>query len=170
MNRLIRLFLSVIFLISLDGISFSKTEDTKSKKYPPFIFKSVSLEDKTVDLSEHVGKKLIMINFWASWCPPCRYEIPDLINLQEEFKDKLLIVGVALDDNVEPVKVFSQKYKFNYPIVHDSSGLISYLYGGITSIPTTFIINYDGKIVERIVGARSFEVFKRYVEKYAKKN
>lgn len=170
MTRLTGLFLSVIFLFSLNGLSFSKPESSKSRRYPPFIFKSVSLEGKSIDLSEYVGKKLIMVNFWASWCPPCRYETPDLINLQEEFKDKLLIVGVALDNTVEPVKVFAQRYKFNYPIVHDSSGEISYLYGGITSIPTTFIINYEGKIVERIIGARSFEVFKGYVEKYIRKN
>ncbi|MCX8029138.1 MAG: TlpA family protein disulfide reductase [Brevinematales bacterium] len=158
----------VIVSLFLSLTLFAK-ENQKGGKYPHFIFKATTIDGKNIDLADHIGKKLIMVNFWATWCAPCRYEIPDLINLQEEFKDKLIIVGVSLDRYVDSVKIFSQKYKFNYPVVHDD-GTLNYYYGGIASIPTTFIINYEGKIVERIIGARSFDVFKEFVVKYLKKN
>ncbi len=156
-------------LLSILFLAVYWTYAQKSEEYPPFIFKAKTIDGKDIDLTKVVGKKLIMVNFWATWCPPCRYEIPDLINLQEEFKDSLLLVGVALDNNVEPVLIFSQRYKINYPIVYDTRR-IPYLYGGISSIPTTFIINYEGKIVERIIGARSFDAFKSILQKYLKEN
>lgn len=161
-----RIFLSLIAVTLLQILLYSAQE--RNQKLPTYIFNDQTIDGKNIDLSKYLGKKLILVNFWATWCPPCRYEIPDLINLQEEFKDSIIIVGVALDRNEEPVKIFSQKYKFNYPIVHDKKG-INLLYGGISAIPTTIIINYEGKIVERIVGARSLDSFKSYIVKYLKK-
>ncbi|MGC8766294.1 MAG: TlpA family protein disulfide reductase [Brevinematia bacterium] len=166
MRKLSIIFISILILL-IQLTSYSK-DTSKGKDYPTFIFKAKTVEGKNIDLKDYVGKKLIIVNFWATWCPPCRYEIPDLINLQENFKEDLLIVGIALDSNVEIVKKFMEKTKFNYPIVYDEYG-INYLYGGISSIPTTFIINYEGKIVERMIGARSYDTFESLVKKYLKR-
>lgn len=162
----------LIFLIIFSLTGFTKDKSSvgskeNDSKYPSFIFKAKTIEGKDINLADYVGKKLIVVNFWATWCPPCRYEIPDLINLQENLKDDIIIIGVALDNKIEPVKIFAQKNKFNYPIVYDNYG-INYLYGGISSIPTTFIINYEGKIVERIIGARSYDMFEAIIKKYLK--
>ncbi len=154
----------LLLIISLQHLLYAKDKN----QYPPFIFKSQTLEGKEINLADYVGKKLIIVNFWATWCPPCRYEIPDLINLQDEFKEDIIIIGVSLDNQKKELEIFSQKNKFNYPLVHDTYG-INRLYGGISAIPTTFIINYEGKIVERIVGARSLDSFRSYVTKYIKK-
>ncbi|MEN2998096.1 MAG: TlpA disulfide reductase family protein [Brevinematia bacterium] len=161
-----KLVMLVLLVVCLQYYGYGSKAKDVGWKYPPFIFKARSIDGGVVDLSKYVGKRLLVVNFWASWCPPCKYEIPDLINLQEEFSNDILLVGVSVDRNLEDVKIISQKYKFNYPIVHDSDGGITQLYGGIYSIPVTFIIGYDGKIVERIVGARSFDVFKSYILRY----
>lgn len=155
-----------IVLILLAAIAFPHEIALAERKYPPFIFRAKTIEGRDIDLSEHVGKRIIVVNFWATYCPPCVYEIPHLIRLKEDLKDEIMLVGVALDRYPETVKVFSQRYKFNYPLVHDSYG-IAHLYG-ISVIPTTFVINYEGKIVERIIGARSYENFRSTVMKHVK--
>lgn len=166
MKRIVYVVLVSFLMVLLGQVGFGR-EGKVIKEYPAFIFKARTVDGKDIDLRDYVGKKLIIVNFWATWCPPCRYEIPDLINLQSNFKDDLVIVGVSLDNNVEIVKKFMERTKFNYHIVYDSYG-INYLYGGISSIPTTFVINYEGKIVERLIGARSYDGFESIVKKYLK--
>lgn len=106
---------------------------------------------------EHRGK-VVILNFWATWCPPCKREIPDFIVLQSLYGGRgLQILGVALDDP-SPVKEFCETRGINYPVVYGTDD-VARLYGGISGIPTTYVIDRSGSIVRRYEGLRSREVF-----------
>ena len=117
---------------------------------------------KSVSLSDFKGKGIIL-NFFASWCPPCRMEIPDFIELQKQYGDKgFTMVGLSLVDAQES-KAFSSRMGINYPVLVDD-GKVSMLYGPIRSIPTTFIIDKNFKVVKKYIGLRSREVFEADVQ------
>ncbi|MEW6104282.1 MAG: TlpA disulfide reductase family protein [bacterium] len=117
-----------------------------------------AINDNNLTLSSLKGK-VIILDFWATWCPPCRAEIPDFIELQNEYEGKLAIVGVCLDGgNTPSVKKFVEEMKINYPIVMGNDRIVQD-YGGIRGIPTTFIIDKNGDIKETIVGYRLKNVF-----------
>ncbi|MBN1526558.1 MAG: TlpA family protein disulfide reductase [Candidatus Omnitrophica bacterium] len=117
---------------------------------------------KTVNLSDFKGK-VIILDFFASWCPPCRQEIPDFIDLQKAYGDKgFTMVGVSL---VEPgeAKSFADKMGINYPVVVDDNR-VSVLYGPMRSIPTTFVIGKDFRIARMYIGYRPKNVFESDVK------
>jgi thiol-disulfide isomerase/thioredoxin len=115
-----------------------------------FALKSVS--GKTVHLSDF-KHKIIIIDFWATWCGPCRRGIPDLIALQKEFRKDLVIIGISLDDErtKSDVPAFVKNYKISYPVLY-ADDKIADAYGGIEGIPTAFVIDRKGKIREKHVG------------------
>jgi thiol-disulfide isomerase/thioredoxin len=129
---------------------------------------------KTVSLSE-VGKgKVVFLNFWATWCPPCRKEIPDIIELSKELPaSDFVVVGVSLDQDkgstsaVSLVDQFVKSKGMPYLNVIGSQKLTD-AYGGVSSIPTTFIIDKSGNIVERIVGSQSKQEFLASISKHLK--
>lgn len=125
----------------------SATEASDSRELkdaPNFTLNDMGGEPFT--LSEHEGK-VIVLNVWATWCPPCRKEIPDFIEIQEEMRDEdVLFVGVSVDrEGWEVVRPFAEEYDINYPLVVDN-GTIQKKYGPFRGIPTTFIINKKGKV------------------------
>jgi len=124
------------------------------------------LDGDVVRLSDHKGK-VVFLNFWATWCPPCRAEIPYFIELVEQYGDDgFEVIGVDLDPrDFSKVQAFVDQYGINYPVLYDTKG-VSGLYGGIQSIPTTFVINRDGKVVEQIVGSRPKNVFESIIKKW----
>ncbi len=114
-------------------------------------FDLTSTDGKNIKLSDYRGK-VVIVDFWATWCPPCRKGIPDLIELQNEFKDNLVVIGVSLDqDTKSDVIPFIKKIGINYPIVYGTDQVIMD-YGSINAIPTSFVINKDGKIVDKHIG------------------
>jgi thiol-disulfide isomerase/thioredoxin len=107
--------------------------------------------------------KVALVTFWATWCPPCREEIPDLIALQKQYGDRLQVVGISMDDGApEEVKRFVQKSGINYPIVMATRDIIVE-YGGVPALPTTFVINPDERVVQKHVGLYPPEVFDREI-------
>ncbi|MBZ5556427.1 MAG: TlpA family protein disulfide reductase [Acidobacteriia bacterium] len=101
--------------------------------------------------------KVIIINFWATWCPPCRAEIPDLIALQEKYRDQLQIIGISEDE--EPagtVKRFAAENKMNYPIVMTSPELEK-RFPGVSALPTSFIVDRESRVVQKHVGMLTAE-------------
>lgn len=131
---------------------------------PDFTLKDT--DGNTVKLSDFKGRAVIL-NFFASWCPPCRQEIPDFIELQKAYGDKgFSFVGVALV-SLSDAKDFAQKYGINYPILIDD-GKVSNVYGPVRSIPTTFIIDKDMKVVKFYIGARSKDVFENDIKELVK--
>ena len=122
-------------------------------------------------LEDYQGK-VVLLNFWATWCPPCRAEIPDLVKLQQSFgRDKVAVIGVSVDANGTQEQIrellgkFVRKYKINYQIVLDSEQRLAQQYGANQFIPTTFLIDQQGKIRQTYNGARPFDVFAQDVDK-----
>jgi len=115
--------------------------------------------------SSDLEGKVIVLDFWATWCPPCRKEIPGFIELQEQYGDEgVVVVGVSLDEGGPATVVpFVEETGINYLVVMGDSEVVK-AFGGITSIPTTFIIDRDGQIVERHVGYTSKKRFEESIK------
>jgi thiol-disulfide isomerase/thioredoxin len=109
------------------------------------------LDGKTITRASLRGK-VVIVNFWATWCPPCRAEIPDLIALQDKYRDQLQIIGISQDETgPEAVRKFATEQRMNYPIVMSTPELEK-IFTGIYALPTSFIIDRDAQIVQKHVG------------------
>jgi thiol-disulfide isomerase/thioredoxin len=96
--------------------------------------------------------KVVIVNFWATWCGPCRAEIPELVALQEKYKDTLQVIGISEDEaGVEVVRRFAAEHKINYPVVMTTPE-IEKMYPGISALPTSFILDRESRIVQKHVG------------------
>ena len=144
---------TILFFVVVAVLFFinNSSDDTKQGPYPP------NYEQSSVDLLKlsDLKGKVVLVDFWATWCAPCREGIPDLVMLKEEFKDKgVEIVGISVDALTRggatsaDVIPFMESYKINYPIVRSDESVIN-AFGGIQSIPTSFLIDKEGKIVAR---------------------
>jgi thiol-disulfide isomerase/thioredoxin len=131
---------------------------------PPFLLRDIS--GRIVSTADWKGK-VVILNFWATWCPPCREEIPELVRLQAQYRDKLLIVGASEDDEgPQRVQKFIQVYGINYPIVMATRELIAN-YGGVPALPTSFIIDPQGRVMTKHTGLYQYEVYEREVRSLA---
>ena len=114
-------------------------------------FSVTDLEGRTSSSADWRGK-VVMLNFWATWCGPCRAEIPDLIALQQKYRDHLVIVGISEDEGpVDTVRRFATQQQMNYPIVM-STDAIRQIFKGVVALPTTFVLDRDGRMVQKNVG------------------
>lgn len=138
-----------------------------SEKAPDFQLKSV--DGKTIKLSDYKGK-IVIVDFWATWCPPCRRGIPDLVSIQKEFKGKVVIIGISLDgeQTIKDVPGFIKNYEINYPIVYGNEKVVAD-YGNIQSIPTAFVIDKKGNIVDTHVGLVPKENYVNKIKELLKK-
>ena len=110
-----------------------------------------TLDGKTISTKDLAGK-VVIFNFWATWCAPCRAEIPDLVKLQAQYKDQLVIIGVLSEDDPGPhVSRFAADYKINYPIVPETKELQA-VFTGIYALPTTFMVGPDLKVMQKHIG------------------
>ena len=120
---------------------------------------------KTVKLSDYKGK-VILLDFWATWCEPCKLEIPWFAEFQSKYASRgFQAVGVSVDDTVEKLKPYVSKYKMNYPVLlglnHDD---IQNAYGPLWGIPLTALISRDGKICAKHSGISSKQNFQKEIE------
>jgi thiol-disulfide isomerase/thioredoxin len=124
-------------------------------------FKLKNLEGKEVELASFKGK-VVLLNFWATWCGPCKAEIPGFVELQEKYKDKLTIVGYSVDDTAELAKKYAEQYKMNYPILlGEGREDVQDAYGPIWGIPASFLISKDGKVCRKHMGIAPKAVFEK---------
>lgn len=117
--------------------------------------------DKTVSFADFTAGKVVLLNIWATWCGPCKREIPDLIEISRDLAPKgVIVMGVSVDDREKAaaVRSYVEKAGISYPIVIDNL-LISEAYGGVSAIPTTFIIDRNGNIIQKIVGMLTKDQF-----------
>lgn len=126
-------------------------------------FSLTDIDGRSVSLKDFRGK-VVILDFWATWCPPCKMEIPDFIALQSEFAGRdVQIIGIALDEP-DKVKSFAMQNGMNYPVLLGSDE-ISQRYGGIDGIPTTYVIDKQGRIAARYEGYRSRAVFESAIRR-----
>jgi thiol-disulfide isomerase/thioredoxin len=131
---------------------------------PPFSLHDIT--GRSVSTADWKGK-VVLLNFWATWCPPCREEIPALIALQAKYQSQLQVIGVSEDeDGPEKVLKFAQKTGINYPVVMATDKLIAE-YGGIPALPTSFLIDTQSRVVQRHTGLYDYQVYEREVRALA---
>lgn len=125
-------------------------QDSVNKAAAPFTLKDG--DGRTVSLADYKGK-VVLLNFWATWCGPCKIEIPWFVDFEQKYKDRgFAVLGVAMDDEGwEVVKPYVAKTKINYRILLGNDDVAS-KYGGVDSLPTTFIIDQGGRIASKHVG------------------
>ncbi len=152
--KFIAFFLIFAFLISCNNRneqSESETTNNNSKKLSVFTIKNLSHILKTSK------NKIVIVNFWSTWCPECRKEIPDFIQFYDEFKDNVTLIGLALDENEDDVINFIKISKINYPIFLCSKSLAEHFM--IQAIPVTYIFK-NGKFLFSHLGAYSYSQLK----------
>ena len=145
-------------LVFASGISFAQAKKAAN-------FKLSSASGTTVELAKLKGK-VVAVNFWATWCGPCKAEIGGFQKVYDKYKKKgFEIVGISLDEkgwNV--VKPFIEKYKMTYPVVLDN-GSVASAYGGVSAIPTTVFVDRKGRVLDSHVGYMSEEDFEAKIKK-----
>ena len=141
--------------LSEDRISKIKSLIEKSKNYAPD-FKLNDSNDSLHVLSNLKGK-VVLIDFWATWCGPCRMEIPDFIELHDKYNDKgFEILGISLSDSKDALTNFGNVYKVNYPLLYGNNkqiNEITNLYGGVPAVPWSFLVGVNGEIIDTFPGA-----------------
>lgn len=124
-------------------------------------FTAYDIDGTVRQSSEWVTKQPVVINFWGTWCPPCRREIPDLIRLYDVYKSKgIEIVSLAVRDEPGSVRAFTSRAGMKWVMLMGSDDIYA-KYGGIRGVPTTIFIDRTGKEIQRFVGATDYETFVR---------
>jgi len=109
--------------------------------------------------------KVILVNFWATWCGPCRAEIPSLVELQDEYADDLVVLGLSVDDPAEKLLPYAKEFKMNYPVlVGNGREDVQEAFGPLYGIPVTVIIGRDGRIALKHSGIATKEQFEREIK------
>lgn len=149
---------SLILLTGQTGISSYMQEDPPNA--PDFTV--IDLEGNEITLTDYQGK-IVFLNFWATWCSPCREEIPGFIEAYEEHKEEgMRIIGISLDQGKEDkIREFVEEYKINYPVAKGDSDLVrKYQTGRV--VPETFIIDQEGKFRHKHIGFMDKETLEKY--------
>ena len=125
-------------------------------------FSLPQVNGQSLRLSSYRGK-VVLLDFWATWCTPCREEIPHLVELQNKYRDQgLQIIGVSMDDSPDPVRDFYQRFQMNYPVVMGNAD-IGELYGGVLGLPIALVIDRDGRVYAKHIGATEASVLEQDV-------
>ncbi len=162
MKKAIRTFLAAGLLAILPALALAQSS-LIGQAAPALAFKD--LAGKEVSLAELKGK-VVVVDFWATWCGPCKVEIPGYIEMQKKYgKDGFVIVGVSLDQKgPKHVQKFVEANGMNYTVVMGDNNAVE-AFGGFNSIPTTFLIGRDGRIVHQKSGAMESEEYEALVKK-----
>ena len=125
-------------------------------------FRVTDTAGKTHTLAGYKGK-WVLVNYWATWCPPCLAEIPDLVDLHDNKKNNLVVIGVALDyRSAKQVTDFAQSMTVSYPVVLGTPEIVSQI-GPVQGLPTTYLYNPEGKMVAQQVGPVTREAVESYI-------
>lgn len=162
-----RMVIPVFLLLACSNSKEKPKEKSEIKKKSTFIevadFTLPALNGGRISLSDFKGK-VIILDFWATWCGPCRVEMPGFVELQTEYGERgLQILGVSLDGGrKESVVEFCERYYVDYPILMDNGEVARSF--NVIAIPTTYIIDREGNLFKKYIGAREKETFKNDIE------
>ncbi len=149
-----------LYFITRSHVVPASTATKKHSLAPDFSLPT--LTGQKLDLASYRGK-VVLLDFWATWCDSCREEIPHFVQLQSKYGDQgLQIIGVSMDDGREPVRDFCQRFKMNYPVVMGNAKT-GELYGGVLGLPLAFLIGRDGRISARHIGRTDISVFEKEI-------
>jgi thiol-disulfide isomerase/thioredoxin len=140
-------------------------DDASAKgKAAPLHFTLKDMNGADVKLASFKGK-VILLNFWATWCGPCKAEIPSLVELQQQYADDLVILGFSVDDTVDKMKPYAAQFKINYPLlVGKDRDDVQEAFGPLFGIPVSVIIGRDGTIAKKHSGIASKAQFEREIK------
>lgn len=154
-------------LALLCGIASSQATEaicSADAKTANLAFTLKDIQGRPVNLSDYRGK-VVLLDFWATWCPPCRKEIPGFIELYDRYRSRgFVVVGVSMDESTSDIKRFAKRFKMNYPIlVGAGSGSLEQAFGELP-LPTAFVIARDGRICAKHDGLTPKEQFQREID------
>ena len=158
--------LSLLLAFAVIGCQKSTAEEQQLQQGADFTLKDIN--GGTVSLADFKGK-VIILDFFATWCPPCLKEVPHFIALHDKYKDKgAMVIGISVDFmDAKGLRIFANEQKVNYPVLLNS-GTVTKDYGPIQSIPTTVVLDKEGKIARRYIGYREQSVFEADIQELLK--
>lgn len=181
MNKILKLIISIIILVAIilgatllynhltkkyEADNSSLTEETEKETTKAVDFTVESFDGNAVNLSDKFGKPLV-VNFWATWCGPCKSEMPLFNRLYNEYKGKVNFMMINLTDGFqdtkEKVKEFIDNSGYEFPVYYDTKQQAAYTYG-VSSIPATLFIDSDGEITRGILGAMDEKSLRNFIE------
>lgn len=154
------IFAALAGFYALRRRSVSTNSFSAQRIAPDFTLPQLSGQQLT--LSNYRGK-VVLLDFWATWCEPCRHETPFFVDLQDKYGPQgLQIIGVSMDDTPDPVPAFYREFKMNYPVVMGTAK-IGEEYGGVLGLPIAFLIDREGRIQKKHIGATEESTFEKEI-------
>lgn len=145
MRKALRISGLIATIVLLAATSAPQDATMVGRQAPDFTLEGLS--GYKVRLSDYKGK-VILLDFWATWCTPCQTEVPRFISLQNAYgRQGLQIIGISMDDSLTPVRKFQSRFKMNYPVAIGTAKVAT-AYGGVLGLPMAFLIGRDGRIVK----------------------
>lgn len=163
----LRIIFILVFIAILSSTLVYSKQPQISENSPAVDFTLPDIKGKKYTLSSFKGN-VVLLNFWATWCPPCRYEVPMLDRIQKEYKnEKFKVVAVSLDSDVNSLKEYLKSVSVSFLILSDSKGSVGYMYN-ILAIPTSFLIDKKFIVRKIYLGIIHEKEFKKDLEKWLK--
>ena len=159
---------ALILVIAVSALGIQRMSVADSQRHP-IDFTLQDINGRQVRLSDYRGK-VVVVDVWATWCGHCVGEIPNLMTLQSEAEQEKLplqFLGIAMDDNAVAVRNFAVQRGVNYPVLYKDASQMQ-PFGEIDGLPTKFIIDRNGAIVDTLIGAQTTETISRHVARYLK--
>ena len=158
MKRLIQVFIALFVLTGPASSVWSQSNDLHPVKGQPLApgFKLNDINDEVYRLSDFRGK-VVVVNFWASWCPPCRFELPSMERLWQVLKKEgVVMVAINVGEDADTIFTFTSDYPVTFPLLMDRDSKVTESYP-VLGIPTSFVIDPQGRIIYRAVGTREWD-------------